>query len=497
MFPLIFLPALAVVFIPFYLIIEGIYNIFFHPLRQYPGPLLAKANRLNWAYHSWNGDIVEHITLLHEKYGEVVRVAPNELSYISAQAWQDIAGHRTLSGQGNLSKELSKRLPELNETPSIISANEEDHRRMRRLQSHMFSEKALITQEPLLASYVDKLISRLHEQARKPETAVVDLVKWYNYTTFDILGDLAFGDSFGCLNSDVLHPWITNIFHSIKDAAYFRIARHFPWPIFELLRAWQPQELQNGSKDQFAFASQRVRERMNQGGTDRVDFMSYILRYNDEKGMTAKEIESNASVLIIAGSETTATFLSGITFNLLCTPWVLKTLTDLVRTTFLTESDINIASIQQLEYFTACLEEGLRTYPPVPSGLPRVTSKEGNVICDRYVPANTAVYVTQWAAYSSASNFAEPHIFVPERWMKNPPAKYANDNKKVLQPFSVGPRNCIGRNLAYAEMRLILGRMLWNFDLELQPDSQTWSSQKIWLLWKKTPLRVKLIPRKF
>lgn len=71
-------------------------------------------------------------------------------------------------------------------TLSQLTANEKDHRRMRRLQSHMFSEKALIAQEPLIASYVNKLVSRLHEQARKPETAAVDLVKWYNYTTFDV-----------------------------------------------------------------------------------------------------------------------------------------------------------------------------------------------------------------------------------------------------------------------------------------------------------------------
>ena len=124
---------------------------------------------------------------------------------------------------------------------------------------------------------------------------------------------------------------------------------------------------------------------------------------------------------------------------------MLKKLTDLIRTTFPSESDIGITSIQQLEYFTACLEEGLRTYPPVPSGLPRTTTKEGNMICNRYVPPNTTVYVTQLAAYSSERNFADPDLFVPERWMKNPPAKYVNDNKKVLQPFSVGPRNCIGR----------------------------------------------------
>jgi cytochrome P450 len=102
------------------------------------------------------------------------------------------------------------------------------------------------------------------------------------------------------------------------------------------------------------------------------------------------------------------------------------------------ESDINILSVQQLDYFTACLEESFRLYPPVPSGLLRTTTAEGNMICDKYVPPGTIVSVNQYASYTSAENFANPGMFIPERWMKNPPTEYANDNKKVLQPFSVG-----------------------------------------------------------
>jgi hypothetical protein len=50
----------------------------------------------------------------------------------------------------------------------------------------MFSEKALSAQEPLIISYVDKLISELHRRAGNPNTATVDLVRWYNFTTFDV-----------------------------------------------------------------------------------------------------------------------------------------------------------------------------------------------------------------------------------------------------------------------------------------------------------------------
>lgn len=116
-----------------------------------------------------------------------------------------------------------------------------------------------------------------------------------------------------------------------------------------------------------------------------------------------------------------------------------------MRATFPSESDITSLSVSQLEYFTGCLEEGLRTYPPVPSGLPRMTIGEGATISSRYVPPGTTVYVTQAAAYRSVSNFADAMSFVPDRWIKDPPARYANDNRKVLQPFSVGPRGCIGR----------------------------------------------------
>lgn len=138
-----------------------------------------------------------------------------------------------------------------------------------------------------------------------------------------------------------------------------------------------------------------------------------------------------------------ATFLSGITYNLLRTPEVLKTLTELVRNTFASQDDITLLGVQRLEYFTACLEEGLRTYPPVPAGMPRVS--QGNMINNKYVAAGTIVSVHQWASYSSPRNFADPEKFVPERWMKEPPARYANDHTKVFQPFSFGPRNCIGR----------------------------------------------------
>jgi hypothetical protein len=194
-----------------------------------------------------------------------------------------------------------------------VSANDEDHRRIRRLQSHMFSEKALSGQEPLINSYVNKLIIRLHEETSNLETSVVDMVKWYkyvnsfswnfsspltmqtlidptSYTTFDVLGDLAFGESFGCLDSDVLHPWIINIFKSIKGGAFMVGLKQFVGPLSQIFYKLTPRDTQHAQDEHLEFSARKARQRMMQGGTDREDFMSYILKHNDEKGYVQPSI---------------------------------------------------------------------------------------------------------------------------------------------------------------------------------------------------------------
>lgn len=67
-----------------------------------------------------------------------------------------------------------------------------------------------------------------------------------------------------------------------------------------------------------------------------------------------------------------------------------------------------------------------------------------------------------------------------------------NDDRAAFQPFAFGPRNCIGRNLAYNKMRTILARVLWSFDLELCEESSDWWNQRLWIVWEDKPLFCRL-----
>lgn len=183
--------------------------------------------------------------------------------------------------------------------------------------------------------------------------------------------------------------------------------------------------------------------------------------------MTREEIINNFRVLLIGGSETTATLLSGATYHLLSNPDVLKKLQAEIRHAFRSEDEITPLSVRspgKLPYMEAVLTESLRMYPPIPALLPRVLGSVGDVIDGRFVPPNvitsiidrkitipliwwwqTSVGVHQTATYQSSANFTDPKSFIPERWLPEAPERYRNDRKDALQPFSVGPRNCIGK----------------------------------------------------
>ncbi|KAL2060790.1 hypothetical protein VTL71DRAFT_8842 [Oculimacula yallundae] len=499
------LALLSLILIPGYYVATVIYNVYFHPLRNFPGPFWWRATHIPWAWHGFRGTLTRRICELQREYrGTVLRVAPNELHFFRSQAWNDIYGHKSPSGNtGNLPKTLQRTRETVNGATNVfITGDRETHRRMRRLLAHAFSDKALTEQLPLINTYIDLLITNLRQKASQGSgSAIVDVVQWYNFTTFDIIGDLTFGEAFGCLRDGVMHSWISNVFFSVKDSSLDRAARVFPRPIYDYIMSLRPQSGVNAQKEEFLFASEKAKTRIESGNIDRVDFMSYILKHNDERGMTMPEIESNSTAIILAGSETiaaAATFLSGITFLLLKNPTVYAKLRDIIRSTFEDEAAMTPTALTNIEYFTACIEESLRFYPSVPlTGVDRITEPEGSHIDGMFIPGNTYVVTPQMAMNMSEDNFADPEKFVPERWLKDDacPERYRGDDRKAMQPFSFGPRNCLGKNLAYVEMRVIFARMLWNFDMQLMDNEQDWRDQPIFILWEKKPLNVKLTIR--
>jgi cytochrome P450 len=143
---------------------------------------------------------------------------------------------------------------------------------------------------------------------------------------------------------------------------------------------------------------------------------------------------------------------------LMRTPHAYKKLTAEVRA-FEKVDEMTFLKLQELPYMNACLEEGMRIFPSIPTGLTRTVPKGGDSVAGEWIPGGTTVSVYSWAATHSETNFSQPESFIPERWLDESGATYSTDRKDASQPFSLGPRGCIGRHLSYMEMRLILATL--------------------------------------
>jgi averantin hydroxylase len=332
---------------------------------------------------SLTGNYHEIIADLHERHGQTVRIGPDEVSYTSAEAWKDIYSHR--QGHQEFAKDPYGQVVTVNGIPSIVGATRENHSRYRRLLSHAFSEKGLREQEPLIRKYVDLLIERLHQYAGD---GAQNMVNWYSWTTFDLIGDLAFGEPFHCLENVYRHPWIAFVHDNIKSIPFVSLVRRYG--LFGLLQYLVPKKLLKARQENYEYAKDKVTTRIKLG-KDRGDFFDNVLKYEYPKGMTREELVSTSSSLVLAGSETTATLLAGATYLLLRNPQAMAKLVAEIRSTFANDKEITIMSVGQLKYLAAVFEESMRLYPPVPSGLSRLAPEGGDTVLGKWIPGGVSL----------------------------------------------------------------------------------------------------------
>ena len=230
-------------------------------------------------------------------------------------------------------------------------------------------------------------------------------------------------------------------------------------PLDKVVRLMIPKSMKARQNKVFSLNCNKVDRRIA-SKSDHPDFLSYIIKNKEGIAMPIEELYANSTLIVLAGSESTASGLAGITFQLLKHPEALQKAIAEIRSAFTTEEDIEPERVKRLPYLAAIVSEGLRMYPPFPEGLPRLTPRQGALIGGQWVPGGvsedisnlrslliiifqTYVQFSTHAAHRSTANFKDPDVFFPERWLGD--KQFATDIKEASQPFSLGPRSCIGR----------------------------------------------------
>jgi cytochrome P450 len=197
------------------------------------------------------------------------------------------------------------------------------------------------------------------------------------------------------------------------------------------------------------------------------DFFSALMedKNGNPNGMEWGEIVAEISIMMNAGSDTTAIAMFNAMHCLLRNPRCLEKLrAEIDAVVEPSESVIPYDKVRHLPYLRACLDEALRLFPPSTFGLPRRTPKEGAPILGDFIPGETSVSISAYVAHRDPEVFPEPEAYKPERWLGDD----AKDLQAAFITFSTGARGCIGRNISYREslIRLPLRILLMFFKVE-------------------------------
>lgn len=446
----------------------AIYRAFFHPLARFPGPRLAAITGWYEFYQDiiHRGQFIWQIQRLHEQYGPIVRITPDELHIIDPDYYEEIyapaskkrdkwAGWVTMAGAPG---------------SSFATASHNLHRIRRSALNPFFSKRAIANKEAQIQEKVNNLCRRLRECMDNGEVIRLDAA--YMALTMDIINQFSFGYSLKYLEEpDFKLEWKETVVGASANGVFLR---QFPWslPILKaiplsVLKRMNPQawRLMTWQRDIRKQVDAIMADRKEGKAAEGTIFQAVLDSDIPSSEKTPERLTDEAQTLVGAGSETTAKSLAMITFFLTSAPEKLQRLRDEIQAVE-RESDgsLSLAKLEHLPYLTACITEGVRMMSGVTNRLPRV-AHEPMKYAEWKIPAGTPVSQSNYFVNNHPEIFPDALEYHPERWLEAEEKGFRLD--RYMVSFGKGSRSCVGINLAWAELYLTLANVATRFDFEI------------------------------
>ncbi|KAM0802103.1 cytochrome P450 [Usnea florida] len=423
---------------------RAVYRLTLHPLARFPGPRLAAVTSLYGASFDLrkNSCYVKIIADLHDKYGPIVRIYPNQLHINDIDAYNQVYKVGTKfrkDASRYTNKNMGINLVAILETKPAIA-----HKSM---FTPFFSPEAIRRAEPLVQDFVNIFLDKIHKAALS--SSVVNLSHGFRCLTADIIMNYSFQKPLGALEApDFEFPLLVNAIDSFAQTVQWRL--YFPNAI--------------------ALCRNRIldlKKRSSSSHSDIHTVFDIMLNPDNSKGQWTPDLEtmtSDAFMLLIAGTDTTANTLVVAVYNLLRSPHLVQRLVSELRGAMSNpSSQSSWASLEQLPFLRAVVKESLRLSHGAPGPLPRVVPSTGAILAGQRIPPDTVISFSNFLQNLNPLVFENPTQFRPERWL----CEDTSEMERNMVSFSRGSRMCLGTNLAYAELYLTLGHLFRSYELEL------------------------------
>ncbi|KAK7037584.1 hypothetical protein VNI00_011076 [Paramarasmius palmivorus] len=449
------------------------------PLKAFPGPTFAKWTWLYRVYYDVivDGGWLNHLRDLHEAYGPVVRVGHSELHFADPAAYSDIynSPYKMLKDPVYYRNSFEIGIP----SNLFSTSNAKEHSEIKSLFSSYFSRKGVLKLEDIIQERIDKFISQMlknHENSpaymnHAFRSITLDVITLYTLRTHI---DATSYPSFS-------HPAILDVNGAVSSTWLFRhipvlryIASNLPdWFTTSISPAANARiEMQKEMEKLVDKALADTKE--YDPDSDDVNVFYTLVNNARVQGKLKQShrvkkdwLISEGGSLRVAGSDTVG---NTCTIGTRC-----LVQDDRVRAKLLEELDavwpdkevpLPLERLEKLPYLTAVIKESLRLSYGVVSPMPRVVPESGAIIAGQAVPSGTIVSIANPFVHMNPDIFPDPARFYPERWLED--KDHLLD--RYLVSFGKGPRSCIGINLAWSELYMILGNVFRKLNFKSTSD---------------------------
>ncbi|OJJ56962.1 hypothetical protein ASPSYDRAFT_47235 [Aspergillus sydowii CBS 593.65] len=465
-----------------------IYARWFHPLAKFPGPFWASITRVWTVLHVLPGDAEKAQKKLHERYGPVVRIAPNELITSDPGAMKTLYGVKSYTHKTDFY--VAFRPPWARFPDHFTSAGGKQHAERRRIVTNVYTMTSILQSEQYIEKCIDVWIEKLDAMADNKES--FDLWVWTRMYAYDVVGELYFSKMFGFLQSGGDHlgyiaatdDLIPTQFLAGNMPTYVRSIFMLTGILFPKVRGALKAL---GSLTEATDTMLKNRLAALQSGSDdskpqRADILGKLMDISHKNGkeldFVLDDVKMEVFIAFFAGSETTALTLSGILYKIFRHRAVYEKLTAEIDAAAaanqLSSPHIAYNEAIKLPYLTACIKEGIRMHPITGVSFPRHAPPAGCEVGGYYIPGAARIGVNPGIIHFDKGVFGDDaDEFRPERWIEGD----ASVMDRYIMQFGMGARTCLGKNISMCEIYKAIPQLMqaYTFELGSEEEMQTTS----------------------
>ncbi|KAI1207910.1 putative benzoate 4-monooxygenase cytochrome P450 [Annulohypoxylon truncatum] len=435
-----------------------IYRCFFHPLRHFPGPYLAKATKF---WHVWKcRNSNNHLLLekLRHEYGNFVRTGPNEITIFHP------AGLNLINKPDLVERSDWYDLVHPSFSLNTVR-NQYFHDRRRKVWEFAFTNDAMKGYEERIRSYATKV----DDSIRGSNRSIIDTNAIIYRFAYDVMRDLAFAKT----SNDTDQEWQTSVNTIHTGLSILGPLSPAPW-IALLFFSFTNLQLVSDWNNMMAYCREKMAERLALVTPKGRDISSWLIQDAKSRGQidSPEEMQwlnGDAFSMILAGSDTTASTLIFTFWHLAKTPRYQKLIHDeILKFGVLSPliSEMSFKDFERLPFLNAFINETLRLHHPLPTAGSRIVRQKGLIIDNEHIPPGTKVVAPRWNFGRHEAHYKRAWEFLPERWLND--SDLISD-RRAFTPWAGGKWACLGKQIALFELRYLISLLVHHYSISLPP----------------------------